>query len=145
MEWADRRTVDSVRDIENTPAQAVKLLAHMALAEELWYARLVGRELEGVSVFPDDDTEESARKLAETAAYLQAFINDLDEEELDRHVSYKTTSGDEHKNLISGILTHLALHGSYHRGQIAAAIRGAGGIPAVTDFIVYLRDHPEKL
>jgi uncharacterized damage-inducible protein DinB len=27
------------------------------------------------------------------------------------------------------------LHGSYHRGQIASAVRAAGGTPAYSDFI----------
>jgi uncharacterized damage-inducible protein DinB len=31
------------------------------------------------------------------------------------------------------------VHGGYHRGQIAAAVREAGGEPAYTDFIHAVR------
>jgi uncharacterized damage-inducible protein DinB len=33
----------------------------------------------------------------------------------------------------------VALHGAYHRGQIAAALRGAGAVPEPTDFIAFAR------
>ena len=36
-------------------------------------------------------------------------------------------------------LLHVVMHGAYHRGQIAAAIRAAGGEPAYTDFIHCIR------
>jgi uncharacterized damage-inducible protein DinB len=31
------------------------------------------------------------------------------------------------------------MHGTYHRGQIAAALRASGATPAVTDFIHAVR------
>jgi len=34
----------------------------------------------------------------------------------------------------------VALHGSYHRGQVAAAVRAAGGEPVNTDYITYVRE-----
>jgi uncharacterized damage-inducible protein DinB len=36
---------------------------------------------------------------------------------------------------VGDILTHVVAHSAYHRGQIAAAVRAAGGAPAYTDFI----------
>jgi uncharacterized damage-inducible protein DinB len=33
------------------------------------------------------------------------------------------------------VLTHVVLHGAYHRGQIAADLRAAGLEPPYTDFI----------
>jgi len=37
------------------------------------------------------------------------------------------------------ILSHVIIHGGYHRGQIAILLRQAGSDPAVTDFIAYVR------
>jgi uncharacterized damage-inducible protein DinB len=36
----------------------------------------------------------------------------------------------------------VALHGSYHRGQIALLMRQGGGAPAATDYIAFVRDMP---
>ena len=36
---------------------------------------------------------------------------------------------------MADILTHVTMHGAYHRAQIAAAVRESGGEPAYTDFI----------
>ena len=40
---------------------------------------------------------------------------------------------------VIAVLTHVALHGSYHRGQIAALIRSGGDEPINTDYIMWLR------
>ncbi len=40
---------------------------------------------------------------------------------------------------MSEIVTHVAMHGSYHRGQIARQLRSAGLEPPYTDFIQYTR------
>jgi len=37
------------------------------------------------------------------------------------------------------ILTHVVLHGAYHRGQIATIVRGSGETPAYTDYIHCVR------
>lgn len=37
-------------------------------------------------------------------------------------------------------LTQLAMHSHYHRGQNATRLRELGGVPPMTDFIVWLRD-----
>jgi len=40
---------------------------------------------------------------------------------------------------VGDILTHVAMHGAYHRAQIAAAVRESGREPAYTDFIHAVR------
>ena len=38
------------------------------------------------------------------------------------------------------IVTHVALHGAYHRGQIAWVLRHGAGEPVSTDFITMVRE-----
>lgn len=40
------------------------------------------------------------------------------------------------------ILTHVSLHGSHHRGQIARRVREIGGEPHDVDFVQFVREHP---
>jgi len=46
----------------------------------------------------------------------------------------------EGERYCADILTQVATHGAYHRGQIAKAIRRGGGTPADTDFIIFVRE-----
>jgi uncharacterized damage-inducible protein DinB len=50
----------------------------------------------------------------------------------------------EFQTPIKDLLMHVALHGSYHRGQIAQALRLAGGEPVNTDFITFVRESEKK-
>jgi len=34
---------------------------------------------------------------------------------------------------------HVVTHSAYHRGQVAAAVREAGGKPEATDYVVWVR------
>jgi uncharacterized damage-inducible protein DinB len=68
-----------------------------------------------------------------------ALLAALDEEGLDEGVAYRNTKGEFWTSTVGDILTHVALHASYHRGQIAAAVREAGGTPAYTDYVHAVR------
>jgi uncharacterized damage-inducible protein DinB len=57
------------------------------------------------------------------------------EEDLADGVAYRNSKGEFWTSSVGDILTHVLLHAHYHRGQIAASQREAGGEPAYTDFI----------
>ena len=42
-------------------------------------------------------------------------------------VAYRNSKGEFWTSTVADILTHVVLHAAYHRGQIAAAVREAGG------------------
>jgi uncharacterized damage-inducible protein DinB len=54
-------------------------------------------------------------------------------------VHYRNSAGDEFDNAIEDILVHVAMHGSYHRGQITMLVRDAGAEPQPTDYIAFVR------
>ena len=62
--------------------------------------------------------------------------------ELAREVRYRTSRGDEFRNTVAEILTHVATHGMYHRGQVALDVRRAGGEPRAADLVFCLRETP---
>ena len=49
------------------------------------------------------------------------------------------STNDEFDNSVGEILTHVAMHGHYHRGQIARSMRLAGREPVYTDYIGFVR------
>lgn len=138
--WADAQAQAVISSIEATRAeraQATRLYAHIAGAEHIWLSRLEGRR-PAHPVWPELPLEAAAALAKETLAGLRA-IADAPPESLVRVVEYQTTTGQPFSNTAADILTHVALHGSYHRGQIALLTRQAGGAPVASDYIVFAR------
>jgi uncharacterized damage-inducible protein DinB len=97
-------------------------------------------------VFPDWELsaarEASVAVLADYDAFLEAAGDapgSADKADFGRMVVYRNTAGTEFRTSVADILTHVFLHGSYHRGQINARLRGAGFDPTVVDYIAYTR------
>jgi uncharacterized damage-inducible protein DinB len=61
---------------------------------------------------------------------------------LEKPVTYRNSAGDQFTSTVEDILTHIALHGSYHRGQIAASARAGGDTHSPTDYIAFARGAP---
>ena len=68
-----------------------------------------------------------------------AYIEELAEARLTAVIRYRNSQGDEFANTVLDILTHVVIHGAYHRGQIAKAIGKAGGKSVNTDYIIFAR------
>ena len=76
---------------------------------------------------------------AETALGYEQYFDKLADAGLSTIVRYKNTKGDEYVNSVLDMLTHVVIHGAYHRGQIARIIGRAGGQTPNTDYIAYVR------
>jgi uncharacterized damage-inducible protein DinB len=83
-----------------------------------------------------------ARLAVENIAALRRLLADATPELLARDVRYTNSAGRTYDSKLDDILLHVALHGTYHRGQVALIVRMAGGVPAPTDYIAYVRGDP---
>jgi uncharacterized damage-inducible protein DinB len=139
LEWADSAVIDNLGRNPGPPAKAMDAFSHVLAAEKLWLERIGGQVGAPVAVWPKL-TIQDCKALAESNR--RAFRRILDattETDLERPVSYVTSKGDKFTNTLGDILLHMALHCSYHRGQVAAAVRAAGGEPVNTDYINFVR------
>lgn len=139
--WADARACDALARVATEAperARAVRVYAHLAAAAHVWLARLSGREPEH-PVWPDLSLE-AARALAADSLQGLRAIAAAEPAVLAREVAYRTSGGQSYRNTVAEILTHVALHGAYHRGQLALLTRDGGGTPAATDLVVFLRE-----
>jgi uncharacterized damage-inducible protein DinB len=59
--------------------------------------------------------------------------------ELNQLIIYKNSKGTEFCQSFREILTHVALHGQYHRGQINQLLRITGHEPINVDYITFRR------
>lgn len=135
--WANAAALASLSS-GPVPSQARAWLAHIVGAEHVWLARLQQRPSE-MPVWPDFDLDTCATRLTELAGEWMQFLESLDEDALAEGVAYRNSKGEFWTSTVGDILTHVVLHAAYHRGQIASAVREAGGEPAYTDFIHAVR------
>jgi len=130
--WANAETVESVR---RTPSpQGLRWMAHIVGAEFLWLDRLTGSP-SPLEVWPALDADACAARVEELARSWPDYLSRLGSAGLSDGVAYRNSKGELWTSTVADILTHVVIHSGYHRGQIAAAVREAGGVPAYTDFI----------
>jgi len=141
MAWADRATAASLEAAPRAAALALPLYAHLLGTELVWLDRLEGLP-QSTAVWPEVGPEAilglAERARARYAAYLAA----LREPDLERLVPYTNSAGRSFESRVVDILLQVALHGAYHRGQIAQLVRRAGAEPASTDYIAFVRGVP---
>lgn len=136
--WADRRTLQSLRDAASPPPRALSLYAHILAAEHVWLARLTAK-VPAHPVWPDLTLPECAGLAARNEASYGEFLRGLDAAALARDVAYVNSAGESFVSTAGDILLHVCLHGMYHRGQVALLVREAGAAPATTDYIAFTR------
>jgi uncharacterized damage-inducible protein DinB len=141
LRWADAAALDALRTSPGSDVHALTIYSHILGAEAVWLARLAGRRPD-VAVWPVLSLDEAASLAARNADELDAYLSSLAPSDLGREIEYRNSSGLEFRSKIEDILLHMALHGSYHRGQVTLLIRTGGGEPASTDYIAFIRGAP---
>jgi uncharacterized damage-inducible protein DinB len=94
--------------------------------------------------WPDLTLEECASAIEDLRRRWKDVLDHLTPERLAGDLAYQNLKGNEYKTPIQDVLMHLVLHSAYHRGQVAAAVREAGGKPAPTDYVVFVRANKRR-
>jgi uncharacterized damage-inducible protein DinB len=137
MRWADSQVLERLQTADEP--DALRLLAHVLGATEVWLTRLEGRDSRQLEVWPAYDLAECGRVAAEVHPALERYLETLPEAQLHEPFEYRNQQGAPFTSARVDILTHMAMHGGYHRGQIARVLRLAGHEPVNTDFIQWVR------
>ena len=141
LEWADDRVLRSLREAPAIPPKALELFAHVLGAEHVWLARL--RQVPArLAVWPSLDLEQCATVARENRDGYAGLLDDLGADGLGEEVSYTNSAGASFRTPAEDILLHVALHGCYHRGQVAILLRQNGAVPQPTDYIAFVRGAP---
>jgi uncharacterized damage-inducible protein DinB len=129
--WANREVVKRLREIETPQPAALRILAHIVGSEWLWHARLTAGEPK-MAVWPELTLDECDREVEMLRGLWGEYVTSAD---LASSIEYRNTKGEKWTSRVEDVLTHLVIHGGYHRGQIATAIRATDEVPPYTDFI----------
>lgn len=140
-DWANQRALRSLADLALSDDEARRRLAHVVEAELIWLLRIQGEapEPEGQEFWPELSFAELGQRIGGNLAAWRSELGDREDDELEAVVDYRNSRGEQYSSSIPDIMLHLTAHGEHHRGQIAAAVRAAGGEPALTDFIAFTR------
>ena len=142
--WADQAVTSALRQTATPEKEWLDLFSHILGAEHVWLSRLEGRAPE-LAVWPSFSVDECAGVAqANLAGYLN-LLTRVDPGQLATLIHYRNSAGREFDSTVEDILLHVCLHGSYHRGQIARAMRQGGVVPAPTDYIGYIRGVPAAI
>jgi uncharacterized damage-inducible protein DinB len=141
LEWADARVLESLRSARNPQTRGLELYSHILGSEHTWLSRINGTT-KRVDVWPVLTLDECEGLGRENVAAFRDLVSRLNPDLLGKSITYRNSAGDQFTSTVEDILTHVAMHGSYHRGQIAAALRAGGDTPSPTDYIAFVRGAP---
>lgn len=137
LAWADTLAIGALRNAKHPPPKALEIMSHVVGAEEVWLSRLQQRP-GAVAVWPMLSVAECAELAEANRKGFEAYVAGL-AGDVDRAVSYVNSAGQAFESKAWDILVHVAMHGSYHRGQAMLLLRSSGHEPAATDYIAFVR------
>jgi uncharacterized damage-inducible protein DinB len=137
-DWANRRIITALK--ENYSDQSRRILAHLLITEQEYFARLYGKDSTGFDFWQDLSLEDCGALAREIAPAYEKLLRRFEEEGLDLTAKYRTSEGVAVENTFREHLTHVLFHSSIHRGNIILKLREAGFTPPKIDYIIYLRE-----
>lgn len=133
--WANLKVLESMICAAETPQRGIEIFSHTIAAQRIWLDRING-----------DKTELKVWEVFETEIMLELLeinyadiIKIIDSQDLEQLIAYQNSSGQHFTSTINQIFTHLALHASYHRGQVVLLLKGQTETLPTTDYIFYVR------
>jgi uncharacterized damage-inducible protein DinB len=132
-DWANREEVTRLRQLDTQAA--ARLLCHIIGAEWLWITR-IRNENAKMAVWPELTVDQCAAEFDPLRNAWREILQTVDRES---KVDYENSKGERWLSSVDDILTHVVMHGTYHRGQIATVVRQGGETPAYTDYIHAVR------
>lgn len=126
-----------------------RVLDHIQAVDEIFCLILEGRT-------PEHEAPRSAelprfetlmRRGRKTAERYVALADSLAPERRDERIDFRFTSGAPGRMTRGEILLHVAMHGTYHRGNVAVLLQKAGVEPPpdrMTDFLDTIRSGPDR-
>jgi len=139
LAWADNLVLDGLEKAGEPSEPILRLLGHLFSAERIWLMRIRREDTSKEVVWAEFSLAQCRAVAEETQAGFRAILQEATEARLATVISYRTTKGQPMAAALQDILLHVALHGSYHRRQVAALLRREGLEPVGTDFITFSR------
>jgi len=142
--WANQEALRGVATLNAAAERALKIVGHIIGAQRVWLGRLETPGAAAPAPWPLMGLEEANAAVSEMHQRWISFLGSLPPARLDEDLVHRNSKGAEFRAPVRDVLMQLVTHSAYHRGQVAAAVREAGGTPSATDYIVYVRRRRTK-
>ena len=143
--WANARVLAALEGWPEAKGRALERFAHILFAQEVWLLRINGQDTSShTTPWPAYSVQDCRNKFTVLGRAWEAYLAAVTPSESERVFDYKTTQGKPSKARVGDVLVHVFNHGTYHRGQIATALKEAGIDPPVTDYIAYAMEIEKK-
>ncbi|RRI05981.1 damage-inducible protein DinB [Mesorhizobium tamadayense] len=126
---------------------ALRLMNHIHVVSRIFAAHLTGV----AHGYASDNTEETPEPAELRAAMVEGdrwyldYLETVLERQLSEPVAFTFTDGDKGCMTRQEMLTHVVLHGSYHRGEIGRMLAGIAVAPPWDTYAVHLhRAEPSR-
>ncbi|WP_042462772.1 DinB family protein [Neobacillus dielmonensis] len=139
LHWANMRILDSLKTLEDQSHPAKQLFSHILLAEEVWFNRIKGLSSSAKGLWTELSLDECLKLSKTNHQNFKELLSVLTAANEEDTIIYKNSTGKEFRTTLADILTHVALHGQYHRGQINRLLRQEQHEPINVDYITYVR------
>ena len=141
--WANARVLKRLEAIATNgtplPERALHLFSHVLNAQAIWIARITGNT-PPLKVFQYHELPALRQIHEETCPKLVELVRTADSAELARIIAYTNSQQKAYETPVGEILTHCFNHATYHRAQVALAIRAESLEPVNTDYITWVRE-----
>jgi uncharacterized damage-inducible protein DinB len=119
----------------------LRTLNHVHAMDEVWRAHLEGRPHGYTTRNPEACPSFAELREAQKAmdGWWVAYADVLPHDRSQERVSFRFIGGGPGSMTRRDILLHVANHGTYHRGNVAAMMYQAGVAPPTTDLPVFLK------
>ena len=150
--WANDELLEKLTGLDprrnaNERHAALRLMNRIHVVSRIFAAHLTG-VAHGYASDNTDETPEPAELRAATAESDRWYLDYIDtvlEQQLAEPVAFAFTDCDRGRMTTQEILTHVVLHGSYHRGEIGRMLAAIAVSPPWDTYAVHLhRAEPSR-
>ena len=132
--WANHEVLAVIRAAGGEDKRSLQLMSHILAAERVWLERLK-KQPQSIPVWPEPNLAQCDAEAATLSQLWFEFLDLITAGDVSQTITYKNSKGEEWTSTIVDVLTHVVMHSTYHRGQIASHMRERGQAPSYTDFI----------
>ena len=133
--WANEKIITAMSQVKNLPPRTIELFSHILAVSSIWLSRAKG-ENETAKRFDLYAFEEwealNNRMQSDWIGYLKSLGD------VEKIMSFKLL-GQQSEMTVLDCINHVVIHGSYHRGQIVALLKGLLPELPTTDFVLFER------
>lgn len=137
--WANQTLVNEIKPYYNSNNYISETFSHVINAQYIWWGRINHDQPTPYKVREIQDYEVIQKNISIIGEKWQNYVTNINQAEKERVISYTNSFGESFTSFIQDVIIHLVNHSSYHRAQVARALRLENVSPPNTDYITYCR------